>query len=119
MMACRILIADDDGDIREVLRESLELEGYLVVEAADGRQALDIMVSRRDLCLVLLDLTMPNMSGSDFLRAKLTLPAYAKLPVVLLSATEPGADELVHTSGFLKKPTGLSDLMACVHRFCR
>jgi CheY-like chemotaxis protein len=114
----RILIVDDDQDVRDALRESLELMGHLVSEAANGRQALDVMTSTPDLCLVLLDLRMPIMSGWEFLEAKSRMPAFAELPVVVVSATEPTPAVLAQTAGFLKKPADLDALLAYVDRFC-
>jgi CheY-like chemotaxis protein len=116
-MAAHILIVDDDPDVRELLRESLAVMGQDVVEASNGQQALDLMRSTRGLRLVLLDVKMPIMDGTEFLRAKAAMPAYARLPVVIVSATPPDARLLSHAVGFLRKPADLDDIMAYVRRY--
>ncbi|HEX6816733.1 MAG TPA: response regulator [Ktedonobacterales bacterium] len=63
----RILIVDDDADIREALSELLRDEGYEVLEAADGAVAMDVMLSSPQRLVVLLDLLMPHLSGFDVL----------------------------------------------------
>lgn len=64
----RVLVVDDDRAIRETLRAVLEEEGYAVVEAADGRRALEILRAEAAHHLVLLDLRMPVMDGAAVLR---------------------------------------------------
>ena len=77
-----ILIADDDADIREVLRLYLENAGYRVVEAADGREALDAMAAGGiDLCL--LDIMMPQVDGYQVLKQ---IRRQSPIPVIFISA---------------------------------
>ena len=77
-----ILVADDDSDIREVLRLYLENAGYAVVEAADGREALDAaMAGGVDLCL--LDIMMPRMDGYQVLKR---IRHESPMPVIIISA---------------------------------
>lgn len=77
-----ILIADDDADIREVLRLYLENAGYRVVEVADGEQAL-ALVESEDVALCLLDIMMPRMDGYQVLRQ---LRQTSHIPVIVISA---------------------------------
>lgn len=63
--ASRILVIDDDPDIREVLRLLLEIHGYVVSEAQDGEKALNEIRSQPDIELIILDVMMPNMSGFE------------------------------------------------------
>jgi CheY-like chemotaxis protein len=82
-----ILIVDDDADIREALRGLLEEEGYEIVEASQGREALDLL-RRAEVrpALVLLDLMMPLMDGWQ-LRARLRQdPELASIPIVIMTA---------------------------------
>ena len=77
-----ILIADDDSDIREVLRLYLENAGYRVIEAADGFEALDAVASQGvDLCL--LDIMMPRLDGYQTLKR---LREQSSIPVIFISA---------------------------------
>ncbi len=84
-----VLIVEDDTDASGIMKDALEVEGYSVVCAADGRQALGVVDSIDHLCLVLLDLFMPGMNGWDFLTAFRARPDGAAVPVfVVTSAPE-------------------------------
>ncbi|MBK9518321.1 MAG: response regulator [Anaeromyxobacter sp.] len=109
----RVLIVDDDLDIRDAVSEFLSFEGHEVFTASDGEQAL---VRCRQLRpdLVLLDLMMPGMNGWDFRRAQLRDPAIAAIPVLVVSALGRVADLAV--AGFLPKPFSLDDLTSAVRR---
>lgn len=81
-MAYRILIADDENDIRSVLRLYMEDAGFEVVEAADGREALDALAAQQiDLCL--LDIMMPVLDGYHVLKR---IRETSDLPVIVISA---------------------------------
>ena len=67
-MAYRILVADDEAEIREVLRLYLEKEGYEIVEAADGTEAVRL-IKKEQIDLALLDIMMPGMDGYRVLRS--------------------------------------------------
>jgi CheY-like chemotaxis protein len=107
----RVLVVDDDDDIRENLVELLAGEGYEVTAAGDGRAALaEAGRSRPDV--ILLDLMMPVMSGWQFREAQLGDPALAGVPVVVLSAM--AADLEVEAS--LPKPFLVDDLLRLLER---
>ena len=81
-MAYRILIADDESDIRSVLRLYMEDAGFEVVEAADGQEALDALAAQQiDLCL--LDIMMPVLDGYHVLKR---IRETSDLPVIVISA---------------------------------
>jgi len=82
----RILIADDDADLRESLRLLLELHGHSVREARNGREALQELGSTAPPCVIVLDLMMPVMDGWQFRQAQLQDPALAGIPVLVISA---------------------------------
>jgi len=81
-----ILLVEDDFDVREALAETLRDEGYAVECAADGAQALDYLRGGGRPGLILLDLMMPRMSGSEFRMQQKVDPGLSHLPVVLLTA---------------------------------
>src|SRR5207245_4252088 len=88
--AGNVLIVEDDADTREMLATLLSTEGFHAVAAEDGLEALHLLrtVRRRAPnvpCLVLLDLTMPRMSGNEFRRAQLGDPIVANVPVAVIS----------------------------------
>jgi CheY-like chemotaxis protein len=119
LMDGQILVVDDDADIREGLRQALEFEGYSVSQAANGKQAWELLHSRPPPALVLLDLMMPVMDGSELLRLIRSDPAVRKLPVVLVTAFgSAAAARAVESQGCLAKPIDLDELMALVERYC-
>ena len=81
-MAYRILIADDEKDIRSVLALYLENAGFAVVEAADGQEALAVL-ERQDIDLCLLDIMMPVLDGYHVLK---TIRESSDVPVIIISA---------------------------------
>lgn len=113
--AAPILVVEDDRDLREVLAESLQLEGFEVVEAVDGMDALERLRAGVRPALVVLDLVMPRMDGRQFLAALRADRALADLPVVLVTGTPP-RDLGGQVQGMLKKPIGTADLLAAIAR---
>lgn len=116
-----ICVIDDDVDIREVLEEVLTYEGYPVLAASDGAEALERLHEREgSCCLILLDLMMPRMNGWEFRREQAEDPALQLIPVVLLTgaggAAKTAAD--MHVAGALEKPVELKTLLGVASRFC-
>ena len=90
-MEYTILVADDEKEIRELLRLYLENSGYKVVEAEDGQQALDVMRSKQiDLCV--LDIMMPKKDGYHVLQE---LRKESNIPVLILSAKDADAEKIL------------------------
>lgn len=115
----KILVVEDDPDIRESLCDALEVEGYVVVTAANGREALERLRHMDRPCLILLDLLMPVMNGMDFLALLRGSDALATLPVVVVSAwPDEAARVREQTQGYVKKPVSLGQLLQTVARFC-
>jgi CheY-like chemotaxis protein len=111
----KILVVDDDHDIREVIAESLAQDGYLVSTAPNGKVALEQAHARRP-DLIVLDLMMPVMSGEEFLAARREDPELATTPVVVVTAA---FDSRVEGAAvLLQKPFELEALMATVARLC-
>ncbi|HMI85566.1 MAG TPA: response regulator [Polyangiaceae bacterium] len=111
-----ILIVEDDDDIREALTQILELEGYVVREAANGREALEISAREPVPSLILLDLMMPVMDGWQFRSEQLKDPTLSKIPVVVISA-DASVHEKVASFGaasVLPKPISLDRLLRAV-----
>lgn len=111
--ADRILVVDDDPDVRACVRMILEDEGYRVDEASDGFAALQAMRSER-AGLLLLDYRMPGMSAAELLDIARG-EALLECPVVLITASEDaGQDRRVRADGVLEKPFQLDDLLRSV-----
>ena len=90
-MCKKILVADDEGRIRSVISDFLTLEGYEVVEAADGREAFDIFESDPTIKIVILDVMMPYMSGFEVCSK---IRKRSDLPIIMLTAKTEEPDEL-------------------------
>lgn len=114
-----ILVVDDDVDFREGLRAELERKGYQVEEAEDGRQALDRVMEKPPL-LVLLDLQMPVMNGREFLTRMRQHEEISDVPVVVLSSFGYEWEaELMGAQGYLGKPFEAPELEATMSRVLR
>jgi len=115
----RILLVEDDADVRGALAALLEGEGYQVVEAAHGGEAL-AHLRATTFCLILLDLMMPVMNGWQFRAEQLKDPALAAVPVVVVTADNSVAEKAaeVGAAGYLLKPIDFSELLAHVERCC-
>jgi CheY-like chemotaxis protein len=119
--AHRILVVDDDAEIRTTVIEVLEDAGYEAVGAADGVEALAQLRDPEDRwCVVLLDLMMPNMDGRAFRAEQLLDPVISPIPVVIVSAMSDVAEaaEELNVSAHVTKPIALADLVNVVDRFC-
>lgn len=113
-----VLIVDDDEVTLASLGVLLELEGYSVERARNGREALDKIALKNEVPdLILLDLKMPVMDGWQFLAERSKDPRARAAPVVLLSGL-PYIPNAPGVSDFLTKPIDANRLLACVRRFC-
>jgi CheY-like chemotaxis protein len=81
----RILVVDDDPNIRRMIVATLRREGYEFLEAANGREALDAM-RREHPTVVVLDLMMPIVSGWDVLKERAADPELVGIPIIIISA---------------------------------
>jgi CheY-like chemotaxis protein len=113
-----ILVVDDDEDLRDTLQGILEDEGYGVVSAANGREALDYLRANDLPCMVLLDLMMPIMDGWEFIREQEADPALAQLPVVIITAAADGRVSALAPRTVLRKPVPFERLISTIQQHC-
>jgi CheY-like chemotaxis protein len=117
-----VVIVDDDGAIREVLGEILAEEGYTVLQAKNGREALALLRANAPAspCVVLLDLMMPEMDGAQFRRAQLADPVLEKIPVIILSADADVATkaQTMGVAAGLRKPIHLDEIVSTIATHC-
>jgi CheY-like chemotaxis protein len=106
----RILIVDDDPDIRNLLTDVLVGEGYWVKQAGDGAEALEVLDST-PMDAVLLDLHMRGMNGHEFLGRRATAPRLARIPVIVMSGSPQRPATTAGTS-VLDKPIDIALLLA-------
>jgi len=117
-----ILVIDDDDEIRTMIQDVLEDQGFLVESAANGRLALEMLDRERALpALILLDLMMPEMDGWEFRRRQEELPRLAGIPVVVFSGSLEGREAplSLHAAATMNKPLGLGDLVTLVDQLAR
>ena len=112
-----VLLAEDDLEIRDILQDLLEAEGYDVVPASHGRQALEFLQGARDKLpdLVVLDLMMPLVDGHQVLDTMKSDPVLAAIPVVVLSAV--ARERPVGAAAFLRKPIPLQKFFDTIKGF--
>ena len=110
----KILVCDDDREIVEAITIYLEKEGYSVIAAYNGKEALDTL-RREQVQLIILDIMMPEMDGIE---ALLRLREYSAIPVILLSAKSEDADKInglnVGADDYITKPFNPLELLARV-----
>jgi CheY-like chemotaxis protein len=111
--AC-VLVVDDEEDVRETLRDLVEMCGCSAIVARNGAEALELMAERRP-CMIILDLLMPVMSGVEMLEAMRREPALAELPVVISTSAPERAPAGVPV---LKKPLDIDSFMSWLRRNC-
>lgn len=118
-MKQRILIAEDEADIRNILKLYLESEGFEVVQACDGGQALR-MAQQEMPDLILLDVMMPNVDGFAVTQA---LRQYSQVPILILSARSQDADKILGLNlgadDYIAKPFNALEVVARVKAHLR
>ena len=91
MEKIKILVVDDESRMRKLIKDFLEREGYAILEAGDGMQALDIFYENKDVSLIILDVMMPRMDGFEVCRE---VRRSSTVPIVMLTARSEERDEL-------------------------
>lgn len=91
MEKTKILIVDDESRMRKLLRDFLEREGYQILEAADGIEAMDLFYADKNIDLIILDVMMPRMDGWQVCKE---VREYSKVPIMMLTARTEEQNEL-------------------------
>ena len=114
----RVLVVDDDADIRTMVQLILEASGYRVATASDGADALRHLAANGPPSLILLDLMMPLMGGEEFRAEQLRDPRLASIPVVVVSARPQAAEKAARMGALacLQKPFEVEELLDVVRR---
>jgi CheY-like chemotaxis protein len=113
-----VLLVEDDLEIRDILQDLLEAEGYDVIPASHGKQALEFLAAApvEDLPqLVVLDMMMPLVDGSQVLASMKSDPKLSPIPVVVLSAV--ARERPAGAAAFLRKPIPLQKFFDTVRGF--
>ena len=116
----KILVVDDESRMRKLVHDFLTREGYAVVEAADGEEALDIFYSDKEISLIVLDVMMPKINGWEVCRE---IRKISKLPIIMLTAKGDESDELngfeIGADEYISKPFSPKILVARVAALLR
>ena len=112
----RLLLVEDDGELRSSLAELLETDGYDVIGAANGAEALEYLKKRPAPDLILLDLMMPVKDGWQFRIEQKRDPSIASIPVVALSADDTPKAIAIDAEAYIKKPFQYPALLEAVRR---
>jgi len=111
-----VLVVDDESDIREVFEAVLRYDGYEVISANDGQQALDLLRRGARPDAIILDLMMPVMDGWQFRVAQKADPALASIPVIAVSADRTAKAAAIAADVYLAKPVDVNALLAALDR---
>ena len=112
--SCRILLVEDDPDLRDALAEALDGLGFSVTLARDGADALACLRGATERPgLILLDFQMPNMNGIQFREEQLSSPDYAAIPVAIMTADAHAKEKMASLGliAFLSKPLSIPALL--------
>ena len=116
----KVLVADDESRMRKLVKDFLTREGYEVLEAADGAEALDLFYSDKDISLLILDVMMPNVNGIDVLKE---VRESSRVPIIILTAKSDERDELegfeYGADEYISKPFSPKILAARVNAILR
>jgi len=119
-MSRRILVVEDQEDLRAILRDFLSASGYAVIEAADGAESVAKAASERPE-LVLMDIQLPVLDGYDAMRQIKALPGLAAIPIIAVSSfAMKGNEEKARASGcddYVTKPYSPVDLLRLVRHY--
>lgn len=116
----KILVVDDESRMRKLVRDFLVNAGYDVLEAEDGKCAVDLFFEQQDIALIVLDVMMPRMDGWQVCRE---IRNYSKVPIIMLTARSDERDELqgfsLGVDEYIAKPFSPKILVARIEAILR
>lgn len=116
----KILVVDDESRMRKLVKDFLARQGYTVLEAADGMEAMDYFYADKDIALIILDVMMPRMDGWQVCRE---IRMHSKVPIIMLTARSEERDELqgfdLSVDEYISKPFSPKILVARVEAILR
>ena len=120
MDTLKILVVDDEARMRKLVKDFLVRQGYTVLEAADGMEAMDYFYEDKDIALIILDVMMPKMDGWQVCRE---IRMHSKVPIIMLTARSEERDELqgfdLGVDEYISKPFSPKILVARVEAILR
>lgn len=119
-MKNKILVVDDEMRMRKIVKDFLQRENYMVIEAENGEKAVDIFFSEKDIALIILDVMMPQMDGWEVCKE---IRKLSDVPIVMLTAKSEESDELLGfdlgVDEYITKPFSPKVLVARVNAILR
>lgn len=116
MNKIKILVVDDESRMRKLIKDFLEREGYLILEASDGVEAMDLFYEHQDVDLLILDVMMPRMDGWEVCKE---IRTHSMVPIMMLTARSEERDELkgfeLGVDEYIAKPFSPKILVARVN----
>ena len=116
----KILVVDDESRMRKLVRDFLEREGYAVLEAGDGMEAMDIFYEEKDIALIILDVMMPHMDGWQTCRE---IRKESKVPIIMLTAKGDDMDKILGleygADDYITKPFNILEVKARIKAILR
>ena len=116
MEKVKILVVDDESRMRKLVKDFLEREGHIIIEASDGMEAMDVFYENKDIALIILDVMMPRMDGWQVCRE---VRAVSQVPIIMLTARGEERDELqgfeLGVDEYISKPFSPKILVARVN----
>ena len=116
----KILVVDDEERMRTLVRDFLARRGFVVLEASDGMEAVDVCFEQKDIALIIMDVMMPRMNGWDAVRE---IRKYSTVPIIMLTAKSDEQDELngfdLGVDEYIRKPFSPKVLVARVEAILR
>lgn len=120
MDTIKVLVVDDESRMRKLVKDFLIKQGYSVLEATNGEEALDLFVSDKDISLIILDVMMPRMDGWETCKE---IRALSQVPIIMLTAKTDERDELLGfelgVDEYISKPFSPKILVARVEAILR
>ena len=120
MISKTILVVDDESRMRKLVRDFLSMNGYDVLEAADGEEALDVFYANKNIDLIILDVMMPKMDGWEVTKE---IRRDSDIPIIMLTAKDTERDELLGfdlgIDEYITKPFSPKILVARVEAILR
>ena len=120
MDSIKVLVVDDESRMRKLVKDFLSKKGYIVLEAGDGEEAVDIFMNNKDIGLIILDVMMPKMDGWETCKE---IRKFSQVPIIMLTAKSDERDELLGfelgVDEYISKPFSPKILVARVEAILR
>ena len=115
-----ILVLEDHDDFRELLKDVLQREGYRVIGSSSAVEALTLLQGGTPVCLILLDLMMPGVSGFQFRSEQRADESLRDIPVIVLTGGQHSSDYHANLDAvaYLQKPVDMDAVLALVREHC-